>query len=163
MGDAIVNESSTMYDRIEKWIDGFIANRAFERDDVHVDQLDERYRSRDAWLRGALLALTSAAAITARKNLPITVAVEFFLREGDVPGTLHLRSLDDLSSENFSWTPPALTIYRRGDEPWRTQSLFAPIELSCGRQAASWSKALLQEWYDEAEGNYDRRLWLVVD
>jgi len=151
-----------MHQRIEKWIDTFMANRASERDDVHIDQLDDKYHSAETWLDGALAALASAAAIVNERELSVTVAVELFMREGDKPGTLQLHSLEDLSSSSFSWTPPSLTIYRRGSEPWRHENRYVPIQLSRGSQAPPWKRALFQEWFDEAEGNYDRRLWLVA-
>lgn len=105
------------------------------RADLRIDQLDERTSFERHLAAQCAIALTAAVAINAREDLSITVAETFFMREGDTPGPLHLRSLNDLSSESFSWTPPSLTIYGRDGEPWRNPSMLAPIERSSGQQA----------------------------
>jgi hypothetical protein len=151
-----------MKERIREWIDSFVADSTRERDDIHLDRLDDDYRPAPMWLNGALAVLSTAERHVRERSLPVTVAVEMFLREQAEPVGLRLSSLADLAPGDYSWTPPALTIYRHGTEPWNTTTGYTPVELSTRGLSAPSMRILFQEWYDGAEGNYDQRLWLVA-
>ncbi len=52
MGDTMTGEPMTIAGKIQKWLDAFVANSSTQRDDLHIDQLDARYRSREKWATG---------------------------------------------------------------------------------------------------------------
>lgn len=67
---------------VEQWIEDAIVNGSYQRfDDLHVDEIDPRYRDRRQWVSGASQALEQAAAIRDEKNLPFTIAVGIALRK----------------------------------------------------------------------------------
>jgi hypothetical protein len=145
---------------IELWLSHFCAERDRERDDRHIDTFDARYRSASRWVAGASAVLSAARAIVTARQLRVSVAVEFFLTAGREPLATRPRSAASLLAFGLSWTPPALTAYVPGREPWRDASSFEPIP-DLGREWGPDSRAFFQEWYDAAERNYDRRLWVV--
>ena len=147
--------------RIAELLEKFCASLPYNsRDDVHIDELSDAYRDRREWFRGALVCFDEAVEARNRCRWPITIAVEFFLKpemqRGGPPEVL------DASKLQFSQTPPAVTFYRSGTEPWRTNPGFTELPRTLA-PTDSCKLLLFQEWYDEEECDYDRRLWIVSD
>lgn len=150
--------------RVDAWLRAFMDNpERPRRDDVHLDQLDPAFRDPSVWATAAVECLVIAAQVVGDRSWPITVAVEFFLQPGRAYEPLDAVELSELSNR-WSHTPPALTVYRDGAEPWAKSESFKPAGIATGKSGGDklMFQSFFQQWYDEAEGDYDRRLWLVA-
>lgn len=151
--------------RIAGWLREFVDNSEHrQRDDLHVDQIDAAFRDPSTWATAAVDCLLAAAQVVAERSWPITVAIELFLQPGNSYEVLDVVGLDQLSNR-WSHTPPALTVYRNGAEPWTKSKAFEPVGLTIDKSSGNKTtiQSYFQQWYDEAEGDYDRRLWLVAN
>lgn len=149
--------------RIDAWLRKFMDDSEHRRrDDLHVDQIDAVFRDPSAWATAAVQCLRVAARVAEEQSWPITVAVELFLRPGSSHESLDVVDLDQLS-DRWSHTPPALVVYRNGAEPWTKSESFERVGLTIDISVSDklMIQSYFQQWYDESEGNYDRRLWLV--
>jgi len=150
---------------LETWLNEFAARtRDTIREDVHIDELDARYRDRHTWLRGGVECLSSAASRISAHRWRITPAMEFFIEPSGLTDEVSAVNLAELSSR-WSHTPPALTVYRCGNEPWKADTAFKPIQVELNDDSVSGLRirAYFQEWFDDADQVYDKRLWLVVE
>ncbi|MEJ2679797.1 MAG: hypothetical protein P8174_12110 [Gemmatimonadota bacterium] len=149
---------------IEAWLRGFVMNAGRPvRDDLHIDEIDQRFADPAVWSTAAVDCLVAAAKMSAANNWPITVAVEIFLRPSqsrDDPDRLRFRDI----RRELGYTPPALTVYRHGNEPWTSAHAFKSVDMAL--ENAAWAtlagRIYYQQWHDRQEGDYDRRLWLVA-
>lgn len=91
-------------------------------DDLHVDQIDERFRWRKEWLAGARLSFEMALDLSKRHSLDVVVAVAFSLRSADRPIGVTFETTKALVGE-FDWSPPSLYLFEVRQEPWK--ALFA--------------------------------------
>lgn len=133
------------------------------RDDLHIDDIDPEFTDQVVWLGAAVDCLVAAASSVVVHDWPITVAMEFFIEPSGSPEDIGALGLDELSTR-WSPTPPALTVYRRGVEPWTAKSSFTRVQLEINdhRLHELQVDAYFQEWFDDADRIYDKRLWLVV-
>jgi hypothetical protein len=130
------------------------------REDRHVDQLDDRYREPSHWVEGAVTCFEDAATIRDRHCWPITVAVEFFLKSSDRGYDESVKTVQELTQE-LSYVPPALTLYREGSEPWPNNPAFKQVMLHGRTLEGVRAQAFAQQWFDEDEQALDRRFWLI--
>jgi hypothetical protein len=106
-------------ERIDRWIRSISKDGGIERlDDLHVDQIDDRWREPARWVTAGLEALRTAAALRDRLGLDLTVATAFSLQAGSAPRGVDFKTSDDLR-QRLDWSPPSLYLFRRGQEPWR--------------------------------------------
>ncbi len=157
-----MNFPSKMIERLQEWMVDFASDAGRTRDDIHIDQLDLRFRPDSTWVEGAQLTLAAARAVADSRSLPVTIAVQIFLAEGTVPLDPDSRLVHELLRLGLSWTPPSLVAYKRGEEPWVTDTSFHRLEVPLGSDWGSGAHAYFQEWYDTSESSYDRRLWIVI-
>jgi hypothetical protein len=95
--------------QLEDWLARFArSDETNQRDDVHVERIDEAYREKSQWVTGAFDVIRIAHEIQALRRWRITIAMEFFLSSQDHPTGMNIRTLDDLQAQ-LSWSPPALT------------------------------------------------------
>ena len=156
---------TTLEPSIETWLRTFMNNPEHPpRDDVHIDQLDAALGDRATWETARVKCLVTAARLVKEQAWPVTVAMEFFLEPGRSYEPLDAVELSHLSTA-WSHTPPALTAYRHGTEPWTRSESFEPAHI-VSRTSRSEDQIKLasffQQWYDDVEDAYDRRLWLVA-
>jgi hypothetical protein len=156
--------NATLKQRVSNWLQ-FAEHRldTLPSENIHIDQLDASYKPKDYWVAGGLLSLEYALSEVDRRRMTVTVALEIFLAPsvtlvGYDVAVLRL-------SENFSWTPPQLEVFRLGGEPWAASSIhrdaYSKAALPHGISDDLRLRALYQEWFDKSEGEYDRRLWLL--
>ena len=147
--------------RIAEFVEKFCADLpTISRDDVHIDELGATYRDREEWFRGGLICFEEAVEAQRECRWPITIAVEFFLKpEMQRRGPPEV--LDPIQLQ-FSHTPPAVTFFLSGTEPWRVGSGFTELPRRLA-PTVQCKLILFQEWFDEEDGWYDRRLWVVAD
>lgn len=149
-----------MHDKVYGWLAAFAAQSERSRDDLHVDQINAAFKDRQTWADAGMQCFTSAVRVARAEKMPITVAMEFFLESTEAPEGFAGGRLQDMA---FSWTPPALTVYHKGTEPWIGGTGFEPVATLAGLPYKDGVTALFQEWFDESEGDYDRRLWLIAE
>jgi hypothetical protein len=108
---------------IEKWMLSVINEGGVERfDDLHVDQIDKRWRSRKFWIEASASAFPIAVRLRDERSLPFTVALAFSLRARGHAGAVSLRSASELL-EAVDWSPPSLYLFHKGQEPWGRSDL----------------------------------------
>lgn len=89
----------------------------------------------------------------------MVAAMEFFLvASSEATGFRGERRLQEVE---LSRTPPALTVFQAGAVPWKENPAFIVVEAVVGLPEDFRGRVLYQEWFDESEGDCDRRLWLV--
>jgi hypothetical protein len=106
---------------IASWMDAVIVDGGIERyDDLHVDQIDRRWRARDLWFDAGLESFEIAVALRDQKRLEVVVELAFSLKAYKRPrADFHTKR--QLEAQ-FSHTPPSLYLARRGKEAW-TESI----------------------------------------
>jgi hypothetical protein len=63
---------------VKKWMQSNIENRGYDRfDDLHIDSIDQRWKSRDLWLEGAFKAFQIAAETRSQHAQNFTVILVF--------------------------------------------------------------------------------------
>ena len=157
MEDSSMTSTSTQF-VIRNWLRAFATSTERNRDDLHVDQINSEFKNPRRWSEAGVQCLHLAFDAVQSENLPVTVAMEFFLAASQEPTGYSGGRVQDL---RFSWTPPALTVFRPDAVPWRQSDAFTPVEADTGLPEGVVGRVLYQEWFDESEGDYDRRLWLV--
>jgi len=107
-------------DPVEKWMLAVIDDGGIERlDDLHIDEIDSRWKNRDNWFEGGLEALRVAKSVRDRNQLPFTVALAFSLKSAELPIGVDFRTRSEFV-ERLDWSPPSLYLFRYGDKR-RTQ------------------------------------------
>ena len=134
---------------------------SLNRRDVHVDQLSASALDRNQWLRAAFDSFSASVAVRDENGWPTVIAIEFFLqRAGERRGTPN--ELYETVGNELGFVPPSLTLFRPGGEPWRIGSGFVELSRTLALDAR-YDHIYFQEWYDEEDAEYDRRLWVVSD
>ncbi len=151
--------AGAMHDIITDWLTEFAAQKERLRDDVHVDQISAEFKDRHTWADAAVQCFSVASRAARAGRLPVTVAMELFLESTQTAESFAGGPIQNLA---LSWTPPALTVYQRGVEPWNGVDAFQRVSVDTGVVAEGEVMVLFQEWFDEVEADYDRRLWLVA-
>ncbi len=143
---------------LERWLASFATSHQ-NRDDIHIDEIDKAFKQKSEWLRGASDTLARARALRVAHGWDMSLAMELFLsavRKRTVPKL----ATDKDITQQWSWTPPQLVAYARGHEPWsHSPEAFVPLEPAYRPSVLSTIRVLYQEWFDEEEQAYDRRLW----
>ena len=105
---------------IESWFDSVVKNGGIDRyDDLHVDQIDAKWKPSDKWVTSALESFETALDV--RDSYPATtrlmIVLAFALVSESHPLGVTFRNLAELE-EAFSSTPPSLYLFRAGGEFW---------------------------------------------
>jgi hypothetical protein len=105
-------------ERIAAWLAGALeraANQPF--DDLHIDEIDPRWKDRKTWLAGGLEALRIAAGLLGRPDQPVRLLLAFSLRSSEIPLGLDFHDASGLESA-LDGSPPSLYLFPNGVEPW---------------------------------------------
>jgi hypothetical protein len=149
------------YQRVTDFVRSF-GERLEKRDDIHVDHLASPPRGPDEWVATATATFTEAVIARERLGVPATVAVEIFLALRSEAAGMNFGSLADLTNQ-LSWTPPALALYRADATPDWTDEVFQDVTEAITDRPLVPGRVLLQEWRsDDEDGQIDRRVWLVA-
>ena len=84
-------------------------------DDLHVDSIDQDWKSKKAWIGGGVWAFQEAIQLRDRLDLPYTVALGFSLCEEGFDWN-ESAGIGQLQSR-LDWSPPSLYLFRDGEEP----------------------------------------------
>ena len=82
---------------IEKWMLAIVKDGGNARyHDLHIDEIDDKWRSRHLWIDGGLEAFQVAFCLRELHKLPFTLALAFALEMSNQLQTVELRTPDDL-------------------------------------------------------------------
>jgi hypothetical protein len=106
---------------IEKWLLENLKNKAYERyDDLHIDQIDDAWKSRDSWIEGGLEAFRMAVELRDRHDLNFVVALAYSLIANEEPHGMDFRTTEELRAR-LDYSPPSLYLFQEGRSP-RTET-----------------------------------------
>jgi hypothetical protein len=94
------------------------------RDDLHIDQIDARFRDRRTWLSGALLAFDLAIRLRDEHAPAYTIVLALSLSSEAWPIGINFRTTEELERE-FNWSPPSLYLFHEWEEPWNDPETIA--------------------------------------
>jgi hypothetical protein len=90
-------------------------------DDLHVDQIDRVWKSREQWIPAALSSYEVAVEIRNEQKSDLSVVLAFSLESGEYPRRLVPHNLAELEA-NLHATPPSLYLFRPGTEFWTQEA-----------------------------------------
>jgi hypothetical protein len=153
-------EDSQLKKRIRSWMTRVIQEGTHASfDDLHVDEISDRFRDRTTWFDGGIECLQLSALIRNAEQRPFSVAVGFSLRSNPVPCGLQSNSVLDLTKE-FDDSPPSLYLFEQGNEPWRTDKDFAEVSIDFQPRMNIRMRTYLREWFDENDADFRRSFWI---
>ena len=139
-----------------------VVDRGRERAELHVDVLDAGARDRSRWLSSACDHFKALCRHCEQRGHPCTAALQLYLTSGNPRLGGAFTSWSELSDQ-LSWTPPSIIVYRSGQEPWVENSSFVQLTPERFPDRPADSRVLFQEWFDDAEQDFDRRVWVVLE
>jgi hypothetical protein len=114
---------------IEAWMLRIVQDGGVARfDDLHIDQIDELWKSREMWIQGGVEAFRLALMLRDRHNLHFAVGLGFGLDPRDQSAEVNFKTQGELMA-NVDWSPPSLYLFERGKEP----SINATLVRKLGR------------------------------
>lgn len=103
---------------IDAWMVSIIKNDGLERyDDLHVDQIDSRWKSPDVWIEAGLACFQIAINLRNRHEFRCTLALVFSLCELTDSEQASFTNAMELRRQ-LDWSPPSLYLFPAGREPW---------------------------------------------
>lgn len=103
---------------IQAWMLSCIKNHGYERyDDLHIDQIDQLWKNRGAWIEHGLEALKLATNLRNEWAPSFSVALAFPLSAGEEPLGPNFANLNEIRAQLGS-APPSIYLFRKGMEPW---------------------------------------------
>lgn len=148
--------------RIKQWMKSIIEEQAWERlDDLHIDQVASTFKTRDNWVSASYESFKEAIliqqAIWENERFRIALAIPLVAR--NKPKNLDFHSLQEVSENLHSYTPPSLYLFPEKFPSWEnaiskgiTQpnlAISVPIEY-----------CFYTEWYDAEDKEYCYTLWI---
>jgi hypothetical protein len=102
---------------IEAWMLTTVGDGGVVRmDDLHIDRVDETWKSREYWIQGGLEAFRLALMLRDRHQIPFVVALGFSLESGEHFTDVNFQNTKELG-EKLNWTPPSLYLFEPGKTP----------------------------------------------
>lgn len=147
--------------RVQEWLRRAIAlSGAQSFIDLHIDDVDDCWRSRDKWLDGAADCLRLAIRVIRDEASTWEVAIGMSLTPHSVPIGISARSSDDLVHE-FDSSPPSLYVFESGTGPWYGDSgSVRKLEGTSWLPGIS-TQAYFLEWWDHNDDEFRRALWVI--
>ena len=155
-----MNGASERRSVIDRWMLEVAVDGDLERlDDLHLDQIDAEWGSRDRWVDAGLEALRTAIALRDAHHLDVAVVLAFSL---NLPATYPFKERRDFEAA-LDWSPPSLYLFRPGDEPWLRPG-YTRIELLDAKAVIGLSEpasAYYAEFESEASGETCRTIYIA--
>jgi hypothetical protein len=119
MAGSFHDQESRMSQRdhiVEKWMLTIVKDGGIGRlDELHIDRIDDSWKTKDLWLAGGLEAYQIAVRLRDKHSLALSVVLAFSLEAGSKAQGVDFGTQAQLV-ERFDWTPPSLYLFHRGDE-----------------------------------------------
>jgi hypothetical protein len=150
--------------RIQDWIAAIVRDGGIERyDDLHVDQIDTRWASREYWLQAGLEAFGIAVRLRNSQMLDLGVVLAFSLKSSENREGVDFSTSQALEAQ-LDWSPPSLYLFRRGREPW-TQVGAEAVQLDArslfGRSPLDAKECYYLEFKQPESPEYFRTVFLA--
>jgi hypothetical protein len=84
-------------------------------DDLHIDRIDDIWKTKDLWLAGGLEAYRIAVRLRDKHSLTVSVVLAFGLEAGSKAQGVDFGTQAQFVAR-FDWTPPSIYLFHRGDE-----------------------------------------------
>jgi len=105
---------------VQSWFDSAVREGGIERyDDLHIDQIDEAWKTRSKWTAAALESFKTALSVrdAYAGDTYFKIVLAFALVSESHPLGITFRGRWELEN-SFSSTPPSLYVFRKGGEFW---------------------------------------------
>jgi hypothetical protein len=104
--------------RIQDWLTAVVKDGGIDRyDDLHVDQIDLHWASREHWMQGSLEAFKIAVRLRNVQMIDLAVVLAFSLNSSENREGVNFSTPEALEAQ-LDWSPPSLYLFHRGQEPW---------------------------------------------
>ncbi|MBC8042196.1 MAG: hypothetical protein IAF08_02010 [Rhizobacter sp.] len=152
-----------MKEKLEKVIEAWLTKTINEdiwkgHADIHIDEIDGRFKDKSRWLVGGKACLEKAIEIRKKFSLPCILTLNIELTSEDFIGA-NFRNYSDIESQ-LSWTPPSLYVF-----PPHSEILADAIRESQQIIVEDIGIDSLDCYYYESfvpdHLEYDRWLWLI--
>src|SRR5258706_7110510 len=120
--------SSKHREVIRSWMTASARDGGISRhDDLHIDQIDRAWKSREQWIPAALSSYEVALEIRDEQKCDLSVVLAFSLQSGEYPRRLVPHSHSELEASLHA-TPPSLYLFRPGTEFWTEEADQKTVE-----------------------------------
>jgi len=97
---------------IKEWMLTVFRDGGIERfDELHIDRIDEIWRSQKVWVEGGLAAFRIAVRLRDRHELPVQVVLGFSLQSEDKKIGVDFTTQEEFA-KRLNWTPPSLYLLK---------------------------------------------------
>jgi len=120
MSDTAKQTSDKHRAAIQSWFDAVIHDGGIDRfDDLHIDQIDDAWKSPSTWISAALESFETALKVrdANKDGQNLKIALAFALESEARPLGITFKDREGLES-SFCATPPSLYVLRTGSEFW---------------------------------------------
>jgi hypothetical protein len=116
-GRLLTNEAARRREQnIELWMLATIDDGGIDRyDSLHVNRIDDCWNSRDSWIAAGAEAYTLGLSVRHRLGLRLSLVLAFSLTDAAEPPGVDFSNQEQLE-DNLNWMPPALYLFRPGEE-----------------------------------------------
>ena len=102
---------------IESWMLATIQDGITRYDDLHIDRIDNEWKSPNLWVPAAFQAYNLAVKIRDKEEIAFTVVAAFSLKTIKRHIGVDFNTREQLET-HFDYTPPSLYLFLPGTEPW---------------------------------------------
>jgi hypothetical protein len=142
---------------IADWMSHAI-DTAAEYDDLHIDQIDRKYKAPLLWIDAGIDVLSEAIRLRSFYHYAVSITLVFSLRGGPKKIGVNFTTKVQLE-ENFGYMPPSLYLFKIGHEPWNSNQINE-IEIAHGLDGIDFPTNIKRIFYFEfkppLEDNYSR-------
>ena len=141
---------------IHEWMQKAVSAAAnADLHDVHIDQLDVRFRNRKAWVEGGLQCLAIASSLVQAREWPIQVALAVSLRPRRKTHRSPPSTLVEIERA-VDWAPPSLFISSGKTAPW-TESVCTAL----GIEEIKTVNVHYCQWFYSDDAEFRSSCWFV--
>jgi hypothetical protein len=155
-----MNGASERRQLIDRWMFEASVDDGLERlDDLHLDQIDSEWGSRDQWLDAGLEAFRMAVELRDAHHLDVAVVLGFSL---NLPATYPFKERRDFEAA-VDWSPPSLYLFRPGDQPWLKPGYahIEPLDAQAVFGLSEPASAYYAEFESQASGETCRTIYIA--
>jgi hypothetical protein len=159
MGETMNKKSE---DKIRKWLLRTIESGTWRNfDDLHVDEIDRKYKTNTTWIQGGIESLEIASDALRKLGLDKDHFVQLciYLKSSPSPTKPNFSTMSDLFDQ-LSWTPPSLYVFQKWFEKWRF-AMDKAAELKHFHIGLEGAKIYYSESFDSEELEYLRFLYVL--
>jgi hypothetical protein len=155
-----MNSASERRQVINRWMLEVLVDGGRERlDDLHVDQIDAEWGSRDRWVDAGLEALRMAVELRDAYHLDVAVVLAFSI---NLSATYPFKERRDFEAA-VDWSPPSLYLFGPGDEPWLKPGCASiePLDATAVFGVSERASAYYAQFKSQVSGETCRSIYIA--